>query len=265
MKAIANATIRFGMIALPAQVVSATESDVKFDQASPKGEVLRQIYVDPAGNEVPRDQIVKGVREADSFKAIDKAALDAIAASTKVDDLAILEVVPKDTIPLDRALGKYYVQSHNKSGNPGAFKLFVDALEAEKLAAVTKWTFRSRQKLMVLYPEDGNLVALTLTFHDDIRQADEAVEAHKSAKYFTKELDMARELLRGMVADGPTALESEVDEAISLKANLLQQALSGKPISAPVTPPAEAIDSLSESLTAMLNEQKKSKTTKKAA
>jgi non-homologous end joining protein Ku len=257
LKAIANTTIRFGLIALPSQVCPAVESanDVTFEQAGPNGERLRQVYVDPQGKEVHRGSIQKGVWDGDDFKPVAAEALEAISEATKIPDLSILEVVARDAIPMDRICGKYFVQSAKKGGNLGAFKLFVDALEEEGLAAVTKWTARSRQKLMALVPENGNLVGYALSFADDCRQPDESVEAHKTASYAPAEFTMARQLLAAMKSEGE-AVNTEVDEAIALKQDLFEKALSGKPIRVTQPEPAAPVSSLADALGAMLAAQK---------
>lgn len=263
MKSIANTTIRFGMIALPAQVCATVESgtDPSFGSAGPNGETLRQTYVDPAGNEIPRDQWLKGVWDNGAFTPIDPTAITAITEATKLPDLSIIEVIEAGTFWGEfahRITGRYFIQSAKKGGNTNAFKLFVDALAGEDLAVVTKWTARSRQKLMVMIPQDGNLVAYTLSFQGDVRDADETVEAHKEAEYTEAEMGMAKQILGSMVGTGDS-LVMEEDEAVSMKSDLIEQARLGKAITAPTVTPASAVGNLADALGAMLAAQAKEK------
>jgi non-homologous end joining protein Ku len=66
MKAIANTTIRLGLINLPVQVCSAEESgtDIRFNMAGPNGEQLEQRYcVKGTTTLVAKDDIQKGIFE----------------------------------------------------------------------------------------------------------------------------------------------------------------------------------------------------------
>lgn len=265
MKSIANTTIRFGMIALPAQVCATVESgsDPSFGSAGPNGEPLRQTYVDPAGNEIPRDQWLKGVWDdsTGAFTPIDPNAISAIAESTKMPDLSIIEVIEVSAFWGEfshRITGRYFVQSAKKGGNANAFKLFVDALAEEGLAVVSKWTARSRQKLMVLLPQDGNLVAYTLSFQNDVREPDETVEAHQEGTYTDAEMGMAKMILGGMVGAGDSLLKEE-DEAVAMKADLMEKARLGQAITTPRTTPVAAVSNLADALGAMLAAQAKEK------
>ncbi len=274
MKSIGNTTIRFGLISLPAQVCAAatTADDVSFEQAGPEGQAINQVYIDPADTNnkdgldktyarvVERDTIQKGVWTDQGFTPVAKEALTTITEATKMPDLGILDVIDRDTIPVDRITGKYFIQSAKKGGNINAFKLFVDSLADEGLACVTKWTARSRQKLMVLVPEDGNLVGYALAFADDMRMADEGVEAHQAGSYTNAEADMARQLLRSMRSEESKVLAEEVDEAIALKENLYHKAIAGKEVTVPKrTEQPEADTSLADALGQMLAQQAKEK------
>lgn len=258
MRSIANSTIRLGLVNLPVQMCQAadTANDVTFKQAGPNGEKLRQAYLLPDGKECPREQMRKGVETGDTITLIDDNSLMVIAEQTKLPDLNVLQVIDRSEVQenLHRAQGRYFVQSQSpkKGGNYAAFKLFVDALEAEGKALVVKWTPRSRQTLMVIYPEGGNLVASAISFHGDLREPDESVEAHKSAVYGEAEMTMARQLICAMADSDGDVLTQAVDEAITLRATLVQDALAGKRVSAPAPVAPKASTGLLESLAASL-------------
>lgn len=261
MKAITNTTISFGMVRLPVQVMQAIETanDVTFKLAGPKGEPLTQFYADPDGTVVPRDDMQKGMFQGEQFFPISKDDLAAIEDATKIEGLPIDEVVDADEFwsRAHRICGMYYVQSSQSKtakGSINAFKLFVDVLEARGEVMVTKWTARSRQKQLVLWPKDGILYASALTFAGDVREADDGVRAHLAGTYSQAEYEMADKLLAAMRQDRSTALEMEVDDAVVLKAKLVDDALAGHGIEAPVrsTPDVQKTTALADSLAASL-------------
>jgi DNA end-binding protein Ku len=234
MKATANTTIKFALINLPVQVFQAVESgnEVTFKMACPEGGPVTQVYVDQNGAILTRSELQKGIFSGGDFFPIDPADLDAIAEATKLPDLDILEVIDADEFwdQAHRITGHYYIGSHPKTGSLSAFRLFVDALEAEGKVAVTKWTARSRQSLMVMWPKDGMLVASTMSFAGDMREPENhpplQAHQHPNVTYTDTEREMAGKLLE-MLSQRSTALAMEVDEALTLKHDLVEQALGG--------------------------------------
>lgn len=243
MKAIANSTIRLGLINLPVQIAQAVETgnDVKFSMAGPNGEELEQRYV-VKGTEslVAKDDIQKGIRDGDTFRPISKDNIDNIAAQTKLPDLNVSEVLSVDDWRLEQAriTDMYYVMNNKKAGSVNSFKLFVDALGEERKVMVTKFTFRSRQKLLVLWPKldtDGAwiLMASGMSFANDIRSADESVRAHIAGNYSDAEMAMAKQLLGALTTDKPQAFTQAIDEAVPMRRQLVADAMQGKAITAP--------------------------------
>ena len=119
---------------------------------------------------------------------------------------------------------------------------------------VTKWTARSRQKLLVLWVnEQGLLMASGLNFEGDVREPDEACRAHLAGAYSDQELAMAQQLLTVFYKETPTALSMEVDEAVALKHALVADALAGQVIDAPEKPKAtEPVSALADALSASI-------------
>jgi len=250
-----------GLVTIPMQVCQGIEtaSDVTFKQGGPAGEQLRQAYLLPDGAECPKDEIQKGIFQGGDFFPVSKDDIDAIAEATKRPDLEVLEVIDAGQFwsEAHRITDMYYVQSPTKNGNPNAFKLFVDAIERTEQVIVTKWTARSRQKLLVLHARDGLLYGSGMAFEGDVREPDENTRAHLAGAYSEQEAAMAEQLLGMYYKDKPTALSMEVDEAVAMKHKLVDDALSGLGIEAPSTPtpaaatPAALADALSKSLAAM--------------
>lgn len=265
MKAISNTTLRMGLVTIPMQVCQGIETanDVTFKQAGPAGESLRQAYLFPDGTECRKDDMSKGIFMSGEFYPVAKDDIDAINEATKRPDLEVLEVIDAGQFwsEAHRINDLYYVQSPTKNGNPNAFRLFVDALERTEQAIVTKWTARSRQKLLVLWARDGLLYGSGLAFEGDVREPDENTRAHLAGAYSEQEAEMAEQLLGMYYKEKPTALSMEVDEAIPMKHKLVDDALAGRGVEVPTTPEqpqqnAALADALAASLAAIKGGEK---------
>lgn len=262
MKAIANTTISLGLINLPVGICKATGEleDVKFNLGDSQGRRLTQQYVDPDGKVVATEDQTKAI----DGHVIDKDAIEAIAERTKLPNLTITKVEDRARFDAEayRITGHYYLQSTKKTGNVNAYKLFVDALKAENKVAVTKFTFRTRQQLMVIWPtDDGLLAASTLAFESDVREPDENVRGHLAGTYTEGELSMARQLLSALSDGAVDPLAGDTDEAVTLRHELVEQAKQGEDIAVPaeVAQPvknAALADALAASLAAIKSQQK---------
>lgn len=232
MKAISTTTIRLGLINLPVQVCKATETttDTSYNQAGPGGEKLRQGYFLPDGTECPKADIQKGIFQGENFYPISATEIESIKDATKLPDLNVSDVVDASEFwdRADRITGKYYVQMAKKGGSANSMRLFVEALEQMGKVMVTKWTPRSRQELLVLWPKDGILHASSVEFGRDMRESDETVRAHLSGTYTEAEMDMAKQLLTALSQTTANSLDMELDEALPMKHSLISQAMAGE-------------------------------------
>lgn len=233
MKSIANTAIEFGLINLPVAICKATgeHDDVKFNLGDAQGRKLTQQYVDPEGNKVEKKDQTKTI---DGI-IVDAESLEAIAERTKLPTLRIEKMEDRERFTAEqyRTTGYYYLQSPKKGGNVNTFKLLADAMEAEGKVAVTKFTFRSRQQQIVIWPKDGILHASSMAFNTDVREADEEVRAHLAGSYSDAEFAMARQLIAAMGNDTVDPLSSDTDEAIILRHDLVERVKGGEKIEKP--------------------------------
>lgn len=245
----------------PVQVCAAVEAkEVKFDIAGPSGAPRKQAFLDSGTGElIGDDECLRGVRIGDEFKPIEQEAIDAIKEATEIRMMMALGTVDFDQIPWDRSTGTYFIQSPAKGGLPKSYRILYEALlpvmkgktvQRKAKAIVTKRTARSRQKLCVIYadPTRGCLMMQELRFASALREPDEQVLAPQTAAVEDKQVEMARQVVDGL-GDGFAAIETEVDEAMSLRQELIEQAVAGETIHVP-TPVAES--AATTDLTAML-------------
>jgi DNA end-binding protein Ku len=254
MKATANTILAVNdLIKIPVGVCKGTESkDVKLDRGAPSGAPLKRIEVDSVtGEAVELSEIQHGLRIGDDFHPIPKEALKQIDEATKLEEMRVTGSMPVEEIPFDRVTGFYYIQSPTKGGTHQAYRLVYEALLEDETALTTKWTARSRQKLAVIYADGsrGCLVMNTLDFASNVRQADDALLAPQASKVEQAQVDLAREVIADM-SSGVDALETEVDEAIALKQQLVDDAAAGKAIT--VEPTSVAATAANADLTALL-------------
>lgn len=251
------------LFAFPIQICKATdEREVKFDIAAPSGAPRKQAWLDSGTGELVDDsQCLRGVRFGDDFKAIDPEAIKEIDNATKITTMVAQGVVDLADVPFDRATGIYFVQSPAKGGAPKSYRLLFEALRADKKAKrpakaiVTKRTARTRQKLGAIYADEnlGCLMLVELRFATSLRAPDEQVLSPQLAQVEEVQIDMARKVVDERLGDGLAALGSAVDEAVELRAKLIESALAGEAIIAP-TPLAETVatDNLEAQLMASL-------------
>lgn len=227
------------LVSFPVQVVKATDDgkDVTFENAAPSGADIELQRIDTGTGEVfEYAERLRGVKVGDEFKPIDPEAIKAIDEATKVKTMVALDSMPLDEARAkygDRVTGRYFLQVPAKGGSATAFRLTYEALLAEKRAIVTKRTPRSRQQLGIVYADEeaGALVMLSLAFASSVREPDEQVKAHLTAKVDAKQVKVARQVVKA-IGDG-TALDTETDEALPLRAELVEKAIAGEAIDVP--------------------------------
>ena len=248
------------LFSFPVQVCKATDDggDVTFDNAAPSGgNIILQRIDEVTGETFEYADRLRGVKVGDEFKAIDAEAIKNIDAQTKVKTMVALGSLPLDVARSaygDRVTGRYFLQVPAKGGSAMAYKLTYEALLAEKAAVVVKRTPRSRQKLNYIYADADQkcLVLVEVAFAAAVREPDEQILAPQTAKVEAKQIQMARKLIKAMPS-GATALENEVDEAVALRAELVEKAIAGEAIEAPVpVATSTATDDLAAALEASL-------------
>ena len=157
-RSIGNASISFGLVSVPVQLYSASESsaNIGFNMLHKDcGTRLKQQYVCPKDEKVvERDEIVKGYEVAkgqyvqftpEEIKALDEKATNSI-------DIA--EFVPLDAV--DRMyLDKVYYLGPDKGGER-AYGLLAKALETTGRAALGQYSARGKQYLVLAIGGTGH-------------------------------------------------------------------------------------------------------------
>jgi DNA end-binding protein Ku len=263
-RSIGNASISFGLVSVPVQLYSASESaaNVSFNMLHKTcGTRLKQQYICPKDDVVvEKDEIAKGYEFAkgqyvrftpEEIKALDEKATNSI-------DIA--EFVPLTAV--DRIyLEKVYYLGPDKGGDR-AYRLLGEALKDTGRAALGQYSARGKQHLVLIRPLDGILVMEQLHYAAELRPASEV--PHPDTPVKEAELALARQLIEQSATDEfkPENYHDTVRERV-LEA--IQSKVEGEEITTEAAPPETKIIDLMDALKASLAKKGTSTEEKKPA
>jgi DNA end-binding protein Ku len=251
-RSIGNATISFGLVSVPVNLFSSSESSasVSFNMLHTTcGSRLKQQYVcSKEGTVVEKDEIGKGYEfskgqyvqfSAEELKALDEKATNSI-------DIA--EFVPLSAV--DRIyLDKVYYLGPDKGGDR-AYRLLVAALEDTGRAAIGQYSARGKQHLVLVRPMGDVLVMEQLHYHAEIRSPADVPRPDTPVKDL--ELALARQLIEQTAVDvfRPEAYSDQVRERVleAIQQKVDGQDITTEPSQAPETKIIDLMDALKASL-----------------
>lgn len=255
-RAIGTATISFGLVSVPVNLYSSSESKahVSFNLLHKKcGTRLKQQYICPKDQEVvPRDEMVKGyefskdqyvILTPDELKALDEKATETI-------DIA--EFVPLSKVDREYVEKVYYLGPDK--GGDRAYRLLAAALGETGRAALGQYAARGQQHLVLLRPRDGVIVMEQLHYADELRPTTEVEIPDGQVK--PAELSLAKQLIEQSASDDfqPEKYKDTVRER---QLEAIQRKVEGQEITeeAPAERGGKIID-LMEALKQSLSEAK---------
>jgi DNA end-binding protein Ku len=251
-RSIASATISFGLVSVPVNLFSSSESSasIGFNMLHAKcGSRLKQQYLCASeGTVVEKDEITKGYEFSkgqyvkftpDEIKALDEKATNAI-------DIA--EFVPLAAV--DRIyLEKVYYLGAGKGGDR-AYRLLVAALADTGRAALGQYSARGKQYLVLLRPMGGMLVMEQLHYAGELKSADEVPLPEVAIK--DAELALARQLIEQASVEEfrPENYHDTVRERVleAIQQKVEGQDITAAPAEAPQTKIIDLMDALKASL-----------------
>lgn len=251
-RSIATATISFGLVSVPVNLYSSSESksSVSFNMLHKKCNTrLKQQYTCPKDNEiVGRDDTVKGYEFAKDqyvvFTAEELKALDEKATGM----IEVVEFVPLAKVDREY-VDKVYYLGPDKGGDR-AYRLLCEALRETGRAALGQYAARGGQTLVLLRPLNGILAMEQLKYADEVRPAHEVTVPPGEVK--PAELALAKQLIEQLVNESfePQKYRDTVRERV-LEA--IQRKVEGQDITSDVQPDASGkILDLMEALKASL-------------
>ena len=249
---IGSATISFGLVSVPVNLFSSSESSaaISFNMIHTKcGSRLKQQYIcAKEGMVVEKDEISKGYEFSKDqyvlFSAEEVKALDEKATNT----IDIGEFVPLAAV--DRIyLEKLYYLGPGKGGER-AYKLLVAALADTGRAALGQYSARGKQYLALVRPMGDILVMEQLHYQGEIRSADDVPRPEVTLK--DAELALARQLIEQGSVDEfrPQNFHDTVRERVleAIQCKVDGQEITAEATEAPQTKIIDLMDALKASL-----------------
>jgi DNA end-binding protein Ku len=245
---IQSATLSFGLVSVPIQLYSSSESqaNISFNWLHKEcGSRLKQQYVCKQDNKlVENEDRVKGYEfgknQYVTFTAEELKALE----EQKKESIDIAEFVPADQVGR-QWVSKIYYMGPDKGG-ARAYRLLSAALRETGLSAIGRHSARGKQYLVLIRPEGEGLVMEQLYYADEIRPFSEVPLGEAELK--AEELKLAVQFIRQASAEvfDPTKYEDDVRKRVLEQ---IERKIAGKEITAaPEEEPQTQIIDLMEAL-----------------
>jgi DNA end-binding protein Ku len=230
-RSIASATISFGLVSVPVNLYSASESkaSVSFNMLHKKCATrLKQQYTCPKDNEiVARDDMVRGYEFAkDQYVVFTPDELKALEekATAMID---VVEFVPLAEVDREYVEKVYYLGPDK--GGDRAYRLLSAALKDTGRAALGQYSARGQQYLVLLRPLNGVIVMEQLHYADEVRPTSEVPIPEGEVK--PAELALAKQLIEQSAIDAfdPQRFHDTVRERVM---DAIQRKIDGQDITA---------------------------------
>jgi DNA end-binding protein Ku len=249
-----NGSLSFGLVTIPVGLAPATTpkaraSDVSFRtlHRECKTPIKQKRWCPTHEREVPNDEIVKGWEVSKGqFVIVEEADLEAIAQHDTSRAIDISRFVPLDQVdPLffDRT---YFLTPATAAAQRRPYVLLLEAMKETGMGAIGRMVIRGNENFCLIRPKGDALVLETLFLAEDVRSQAEIDEAVEETEVNEPELQLARQLIDGLVGDfEPEALHSEYRDNLR---QLLEAKLKGEEIAAPEPVPEAPVVDLMEAL-----------------
>jgi DNA end-binding protein Ku len=240
---ISSATISFGLVSIPVQLYSASESSqkVRFNFLAPDGARVKQQYVhSKTGDVIERADLQRGYQFAkDQYVTFTPDELKALEAEA-THAIEIAEFVPVEAV--ERAyIGKVYYLGSDKGGAK-AYGLLGAAMKETGWAALAKYAARGKQYVVLVRPVGDHLVMEQLYYAHEVRDMG-AVPAG-DGEVSEAELKLAVQLIEQIASEDfePGKYEDEVGQR--MLAAIEKKIADGSEITAPpeAEPETQVID-----------------------
>ena len=255
-RAIATATVSFGMVSIPVKLYSAAESStgISFNLLHKDcGSRLKQQYIcQKDGQVVAREQMVKGYEfSRDQYVVFTPEEIKELEekSSQTIEIAEFVSAALIDPIYFDKP---YYVGPDK--GGDRAYKLLAKAMRDSGRAALARYGARGKRYLVMLRPTaDDRLVMQQLHYADEVRPTSEIPIGDVDVR--EQELKLAMQLIEQISSDSfrPQAYEDDVRKRIQ---DAIQRKVEGSEIAiAPVEAQGAMVIDLMEALKASLGKK----------
>lgn len=249
---IQSATLSFGLVSVPIQLYSSSESkaSISFNWLHKEcGSRLRQQYVCKKDEEVvERDDMVKGYEFGkNQYVTFTPEEIKALEEQKK-DSIDITAFVPASQVGRNFVNKVYYLGPDK--GGARAYRLLSAALRETGLSAVARHSARGKQYLVLIRPEGDGLVLEQLYYADEVRPFSEVPLGDGEVK--PEELTLAVQFIRQAAQDtfDPAKYEDDVRKRIleQIERKIAGQEITAAPEEEPETQIIDLMEALKQSL-----------------
>lgn len=207
--------------------------------------VHRQYIDEETEKAVERDQQVKGYEAGEGQYVIlqPEEIAEVVPESDKTIRIeAFIECPEVDTAYFDKPY--YLAPADGPLGE--SFAVFREGLERKKVAALGRAVLFRRVRSLLLRPQGPGLVASTLNFDYEVRNAEEIFEDLPDFKIKGEMLDLARHIIDTKAGEfDPRSFDDRYDQAL---AELVKAKLEGREIKPPKRPKETKVVDLMDAL-----------------
>ncbi|MEU6578585.1 Ku protein [Streptomyces sp. NPDC046805] len=196
-RAVWNGALTFGLVSLPVQLFAATDSHtIRFRQLQrgTSDRVRNKRVNERTGDEVPLDEIVKGVDAGDEYVIVEPEELEDIAPgrSRELEITGFVDLEDVEPVFFDKT---YYLGPKSEQYEK-VYALLEKALERSGKAGIATFVMRNREYLVAVKAEAGILTLHTLHWADEIRDPHTEIDHLPGRiKLADRELKMAEQLI----------------------------------------------------------------------
>jgi DNA end-binding protein Ku len=226
-------TLKLSLVSCPVALypASTTVEKTRFHMINREtGNRLKQQMVDvETGDVVEGDQKARGYElRKGQYVEIEKDELEAVQIESN-HTIDIDSFVPRDEIDIRYLDHPYYLCPDGKAGTD-AFAVIRDAMKDQERVALARIVLTNREHVIAIEPFGKGLLATTLRYPYELRDADDYFDGIKSPKVTKDMIELAGHILDSKAAHfEPSKFKDDYETA--LKA-LVRRKASGKPIKA---------------------------------
>jgi len=243
-------TLKLSLVTCPVALypASSTSERTRFHMINTEtGNRLKQQMVDAeTGEIVEKEQKGRGYEiSKGEYVPIEKDELDAVEIESN-HTISIDSFVPREEIDRRYLDSPYYLVPDGKAG-ADAFAVIRDAMKDQERVAMARIVLAGRERIVTIEPLAKGLLATTLRYENEVRDADDFFSDIKTPKVSKDMIELASHILDTKAAHfDPKNFEDEYESA--LKA-LVKRKAAGKTIKAPA--PAERPDNVIDLMDAL--------------
>ncbi len=235
--------LKLSLVSCPIALYTGTSSTerISFRQINKKtGNRLRQQLVDEVTREpVEGEDKGRGYEHAkNAYIPVDDDELDAIAIESN-HTIEIDSFVPREQIDERYLDSPYYITPDGQVGQD-AFAVIREAMHGKDMVALGRVVLAKRERVIVLQPWDKGLMATTLRYPYEIRDAKEYFDDIPEVKVEPEMLKLAQHILQSKATDfDPSQFVDHYEEAV---VKMIKEKQAGMPVSREPSRPQNVVN-----------------------